>query len=531
MKILTAFLLCASASFAVAETKIISSTPEALEVVIYRDYPVSTSSFYRNKSRLSGFALVSETRTVDLPSGDSTIQFDGTAETIVPQTARLDALPAHLLESNFDYDLLSPAEIITKSIGKQVRLVRTDDATGKVTEDNAILRSGPNGVLLEINGQIEPLGCSGLKEKIIFESVPSNLVQEPSLSVKVRLSQAGRYQLRLSYLTTGLDWSADYVARLLPDGKTSDLLGWITLTNRLSTSFPNAGVKVVAGDLEKDSTTSPEKRQRPSVATRCWPAGSFVTFVRPIRRREEFVQATPISMSALSQDVVVTARRAEAIASELGDYKLYSLPEPTTVAANQTKQVRLFDRKGVHYERVYTYDIDLDLDTTESQQVSAKATLRFENKQSNGLGVPIPMGAVAAFDVDASGKAIFAGDSQIRDIAVEAPAEIVTGESVNVWAEPHIVSKRDVEHWWKKYSETELTISVRNDKSVPIRFEVRYYQESSPDLKIISESESHTNRYGHLTWIYDLLPGQQEVLHLTLREPRQDAKSHGNDAR
>ncbi len=531
MKILTAFLLCVSASFTVAETKIISSAPEALEVVIYRDYPVSTSSFYENKNPLSGFALVTETRTVDLPIGDSTIQFDGTADTIVPQTARLDALPAHLLESNFDYDLISPAEIIAKSIGKQVRLVRTDDVTGKVTEKNAILRSGPNGVVLEINGQIEPLGCGGLKEKIIFDNIPSNLMQEPSLSVKVRLSQAGRYQLRLSYLATGLDWSADYVANLAPDGKTSDLLGWITLTNRLSTSFSNAIVKVVAGDLAKDDSTAPEKKQKPSVNTHCWPAGSFGTYVRIRRAREEVIQNVPISMADLPNDIIVTARRVEAIASELGDYKLYSLPEPTTVAANQTKQVRLFDRKGVQYERVYTYDVDPDLDTTESQQAPAKATLRFENKKSTGLGLPIPTGTIAAFDVDANGHAIFAGDSKVRDIAVDGPVEIVTGDSVNVWAGPHIVSKRDVEHWWKKYSDTELAIKVRNDKSVPIRFEIRYYQENFPDLKIISESESHTNRYGHLTWSYDLQPGQQEVLNLTLREPRQNAKSQGNDAR
>ena len=70
--------------------------------------------------------MVSETRTVDVPAGISTIVFRGVADAIVPQTAAIEGLPAALLESNFDYDLLTPGAVIAKSHGERVQLVRTD---------------------------------------------------------------------------------------------------------------------------------------------------------------------------------------------------------------------------------------------------------------------------------------------------------------------------------------------------------------------------------------------------------------------
>src|SRR4030095_13178702 len=115
--------------------------------------------------------MVSETRTIDLPAGTSRIFFLGVADAIVPQTAGIEGLPAAIIESNFDYDLLTPGALIAKSQGERVRLVRTDATSGRMTEREAILRSGPRGVVLEIDGKMEALNCSGLDEKLVFSRV------------------------------------------------------------------------------------------------------------------------------------------------------------------------------------------------------------------------------------------------------------------------------------------------------------------------------------------------------------------------
>src|SRR5690606_19589717 len=108
-----------------------------------------------------GLAMVSESRTVELPAGDSTIIFRAVADGIVPQTVAIEGLPARLAESNFDYDLLTPGTLIEKSLGRVVRVVSTDRTSGRQIERPATLLSGPQGVLLDYGESVEALDCSG----------------------------------------------------------------------------------------------------------------------------------------------------------------------------------------------------------------------------------------------------------------------------------------------------------------------------------------------------------------------------------
>jgi hypothetical protein len=217
---------------------IVSPAPESVRVTIYRTaqdtvatYAVEESYGFENTGT-PGLVMVSETRTVEIPAGVSTIVFRGVADQIVPQTAALEGLPAVLLESNFDYDLMTPGAVIAKSHGEHVQLVRTDQATGRTTVREAILRTGPEGIVLDVDGKTEALNCSGLDEKLVFPRVPPGLADEPRLSMTIRAASAGKYTVQLSYLALGIDWSADYVARTDPDDRTLTLTGWLTLVNR-----------------------------------------------------------------------------------------------------------------------------------------------------------------------------------------------------------------------------------------------------------------------------------------------------------
>ncbi|HEY7642313.1 MAG TPA: hypothetical protein VH814_21445, partial [Steroidobacteraceae bacterium] len=178
---------------ALAVADIVSPAPDSVRVTIYRDPNTDTVTAYDEEedsgfdyTDAPGLVMVSETRTIDLPVGTSTVIFRGVADAIVPQTAAIEGLRAAILESNFDYDLLTPGAVIAKSHGEHVRLVRTDPATGRTTEREAIIRTGPEGVVLDVDGKTEALGCSGLNEKLIFPRVPPGLADEPRLSMIVR---------------------------------------------------------------------------------------------------------------------------------------------------------------------------------------------------------------------------------------------------------------------------------------------------------------------------------------------------------
>ena len=263
----------------VSRAEYASAAPDAVTVVVYRDQPVDTAELmersrqYGSNLEEEGLALIVEKRTVEVPAGEGVLRFMGLASGIVPHSATIEGLPADLLEQNADYDLIAPANLLEKSVGQRVSVVRTNAANGETVEEVGILRAGQNGAVVEIDGRFEALDCSGLTQRLVFDQVPAGLGATPTLSVKTRAAEAGRYQVTLAYLTTGLQWSADYVARPSEDGQALDLKGWITLANFGNTSFADAPVVVVAGDLSRDDDTQPVEVGTPHMQTQCWPQG------------------------------------------------------------------------------------------------------------------------------------------------------------------------------------------------------------------------------------------------------------------
>jgi hypothetical protein len=503
-----------------AMADVISPAPDAVQVTIYRSPDVSTRELFDSGG---GLALITETRTVEIPAGTSKVVFLGVADAIVPQTAGIDGLPALILESNFDYDLLTPGAIIAKSHGERVTVVRIDPATGREVEREATIRTGPNGVVLEVDGRAEALNCSGLAEKLIFPRVPAGLADEAKLSMTVRAEQAGRHTVQLSYLALGLDWSADYVATINPDGRTLDLVGWVTLVNRASTTFANAPAEVVAGELSRNE----EETQPPGATTypqqpACWPIGSFIAPPRRMPERLDRILSRSSSvmnspMAVMLQEAVVTGSRIQAEMRELGDYKLYALPEPTTIAARQSKQVRFLTQDEVPFTRLYVLRVDeSELAENDFEPQRPVVTLRLQNEKSDGLGKPLPAGIISVMEDSTPGAAVLAGEHELNDTPVGLPLDLELGQAMDVWIEPRVTAERTIER--EDFNEQHADIEVRlgNDKPVPIVIEYRHPADSD-GFRVVSESRKHTLKYGDPQWTFRLRPGGRASLRYSIR--------------
>jgi len=509
-----------------ATADVISPAPDAVRVTLYGNLETSTydEDVARDDDQAGGLVMVSETRTIELPAGTSRIVFLGVADAIVPQTAGIEGLPAVIIESNFDYDLLTPGAVIAKSHGERVKLVRTDRATGRTTEREATLRSGPEGVVLEIDGKIETLGCSGLDEKLIFSRVPAGLADEPRLSMTVRADTAGKHTVQLNYLALGMDWSADYIARLSPDGQTLDLSGWLTLINRSGTTFANTPAEVVAGQLARDEEeTQPPGPTTVNESASCWPVGQFAKFLeyRMFKLAGEgrvsglIDAATPVARELEEIAVVTGSRLAEM--RELGDYKLYAVPEPTTIAARQSKQVAFLSQSRVPFTRIYMFRVDEDSIMGENDFAPRPATtlLRLQNKESDGLGKPLPGGTVSIMETG-DGGVVLAGQDRLDDTPVGLPIELTLGTAMDVWIEPRVTQERTIEG--NDHDEQLVSVEVRlgNDKPVPITLE--YRQPSNTEgFRIVRESRSHTMKEGDVRWTFRLRPGGRAVLRYSMQ--------------
>jgi hypothetical protein len=413
----------------------LASIPSDLSVTVYRAPTRRSGSITLDD--LGGFALISETRTVRLPAGASRLRFEGVADGIEPSSAIVTGLPAGVIEKNREGKLLSPSALVAAAVGKPVTLLRTDKKTGKTARSAGTIRSDAGGgVVFETSEGIEALRCSGLPESLSFMGV-TDLAATPTLSVLVRSSEPVTRTVTLSYLAREFDWAADYIATVSADGKTMDLGAWVTLANGNGVGFPSAHTQVVAGRVNRESGEVEPLDVGGPILAQCWPRGSTsdppqylqIDRALPLAARGGAAKAM-IQMSAIAAprlaEVTLSAKKVEQ--EQLGDLKLYRVPDRTTVASRQSKQVRLLDRSGIPITRVYGADLAAD---ENAASAPAHLLLRTMNNAANHLGLPLPSGRVAVFAAR-DGATLLEHESNLRDLAVDEEVEIDMGDSPDV---------------------------------------------------------------------------------------------------
>jgi hypothetical protein len=381
-----------------------------------------------------GTTLVQDRRQLNLPSGITRQEFRDVSENIRPETVRLTADAVEIVEQNFDYDLLSPAALMQKAVGQTITIVRTNPGTGAETREQARVLAANNGVVLDIGGRIEVLRDDGLPVRVIYPSLPPNLRARPTLSVTLDSARAGARPVTLSYLSSGLGWRADYVA-LFDEAKGAiDVQGWITLNNSGDTAFPNADIVMVAG-----VPATVGQQPRPGMG-------------RPVRPQP----------TGLVQAGTETADRAR-----LGDFYLYPIERPTTVAANQQKQVSFLNVAAVPARRGYQFRSNWlqSLD----EPASASTVLNFSSSRSGGLGDALPAGTVRVYVRDAQGQPQFIGENNIGHTPMGSALAIRTGDAFDVRVRPVVENRERLSaNRWRTTQRYTLT----NARSEPVTVEL-----------------------------------------------------------
>lgn len=456
-----------------AET-IVSPRADSVSITVYR-------APFRAKGPIDrhwpgGYALITETRTVDLPAGESTLRFEGVAEGLMPETAILSDMPRGVREKNRDARLLSPAGLVDAYLKRRVTLRRTDRKTGKATEQDAIISAGPTGgVIVQTAQGFEALGCSGLPERMLYPEVPADLSPRPTLSVIATADRATRATVHLTYLAEGFDWAANYVADTRGDGGTIDLMAWLTLANGGATGFANAQLSVIAGQPNKQARGV---RLRPAggpLRLTCWPMD--ITSTHPRRTLFPVAMAMERAMDG-GQEIMVTAMRRDgplppapmALAAppppppppeDVGDLKLYRVPMAVDVAARAQKQVALLRQPGVRAERLYAAVVAGHDGTGESRPMTLR--LRLQNRKSDGLGLAMPSGRVALFE-EAGGMRLLVGEVDIGDKAEGERVDYDLSASADVRIAARATASRRKSRDW--------TIALSNARPFAVTAEV-----------------------------------------------------------
>jgi hypothetical protein len=423
-----------------AQAVVTSPAPERVAVTVYRDPDRGLRPL--NLRWLGGYALVSETRRVSLPAGETELRFEGVTSGIVPQSAIVTGLGEAVLEKNRDARLLSPGALLDASLGERLLLRRTSRATGAVREQEAVVRATADGIVLQTADGIEALRCTGLSETAIAPRVPVGLSARPTLSVRVRSPQPVERTVTLSYISNNFDWQADYVAELSPAGDAVSLFAWMTLANGDQTGLADAQTQAVAGKLNRERVWVDPGNASP-IRIACWPQGTTSDIPLDVRAvdAEEIVVTGSAMMRAAPPPApppppaASPERDVMAQQERLGDVRLYRVPISVTVAARSQKQIALLRRPAVKVASILRLRPSLG-----QFDVPLGRVLVTRNRSAEGLGLALPAGKVALFG-RRDGRRILIGEGRIDDHAVGEKVEIPVATSTGVRAR-QIVERR-----------------------------------------------------------------------------------------
>ncbi|MFM7348303.1 MAG: DUF4139 domain-containing protein [Erythrobacter sp.] len=428
-----------------------AAPPFDLAVTIYRD-PDRAADTPLNRNYPQGLAMISETRRVTLPKGESTIRFEGVAEGMIGVSAIVTGLPGGTIEKNRNAQLLSPAALVDGTLGNRVTVTRTNPATGAQTSEQAVVRTrADGGLVLETAQGFEAVRCSGLPEKLAFARVPPGLSAKPVFSVDTNSPEGGTYEVTLTYLAWGFDWQANYIATLAQPGAGKggefglDVLSWLTLVNDNGQGFDQARLQVVAGklNLESDYLSLAEPPRAAPLRLECWPLGSTAEGVPvpkpyPMSAPPPPPPPPPAPMMMAADAVVVTGSRLRANAvmtareENLGDLKLFRVPTRVDVSAKAMKQVAFLDKEGVRAR--YLYEASCEAGGAEADTPApASLLLVTKNEEAKGLGVALPQGAMTLYEPGPRGDRL-AGRTTLRDYARGQDMELKLGQSRQVFA-------------------------------------------------------------------------------------------------
>ncbi len=354
------------------------------------------------------YGVVREVRSLDIGK-DGVAKFVDVATGIDATTVHFKSLTdpkAKLLEQNYQYDLVSADKLLKKYIDKAIEVV----CPGKIYSGELLSFDARQIILKSDEGGLMMIQRADNVRDIRFKVLPEGLLTKPTLVWLVHTDKPGKHIAEVTYHTSGINWHAEYVLVLAKGDTAADLSGWVSVDNRSGKTYRNARMKFIAGDVRR---IAPPATRRPS--------------------------------SRAAKD----SGRAELMREKaFFEYHMYTLPRPSTVADNETKQLEMFTpARGLKVDKKYLYNplkqvrwssggryTDRSFGITSYKKV--QVFIEFVNSAKNKLGIPLPAGKVRVYKQDPADKALeFIGEERIDHTPKDEELSLQIGNAFDIVGE------------------------------------------------------------------------------------------------
>jgi hypothetical protein len=433
----------------------------------------STLAAYGEQA-LPGYALVRDSRRMELGGGSSELRFTDVARRIDPTTVAFASLTdpegTRVVEQNFQFDLVSQQKLIERFIASEISV---DQVKGdQVVTTTGTLLSAEGGLILQKpSGEIVTLSSYSAGD-VRFPSLPGGLITKPTLVWLLDAKKGGAHDTRVSYQTGGMTWWADYNVTLREQAESCemDLAAWVTIVNRAGASFPDTQLKLVAGEVNRA------------------PAAPMA--MQMVRRKTEYAAA---DMAAAGFQETT-----------LSEFHLYTLGRRTDLPDNSTKQLELFPAsKSVPCRKELVFSAEPAYSPHYSSPISDQgyaataegktgAYVEFENKETAGMGMPLPAGRVRVNQAAADGSLEFVGEDVLKHTPRGETVRVKLGNSFDVVGE-----RKQTSFEYDDSADTieeSFEVSVRNRKKEAVRVVAREYLYRWSGWKIAASSADYVKR-------------------------------------
>ncbi|MBV6459872.1 MAG: hypothetical protein HONBIEJF_03027 [Fimbriimonadaceae bacterium] len=445
-----------------------------------------------------GYALVRETRNVNLRQGRQQIAIEDVAQMIDASSVSIasvsDPGSFSVWEQNYQYDLISPQAILAKAVGKEIvfNQVLPNGAQERIvgtllSSPTAVINTGQgpqhqwNGMVIRTRDGRILLNPTGMIE---VSSIPEGLISKPTLLWDLMAEKGGTNTIELSYLTTGMGWRANYVISLDADGKKGDVQGWVTLTNNSGTTFKDAKLKLLAGEVFR--------RQA---------GGGFGGGAGGMR------------------DAMAKAESNAFAEEQLGDYHLYTLQRPATTRNNEMKQLSLLEASRVPVTKKLIFDPLRNFRGYRPSEgevgtgpLKPLIRIEFKNDKASQMGMPLPKGSFKVLQRDSGGSAQFLGEDIIDHTPKDETVSLEVGRAFDVVAE----RKRTSFKWYRvgsdiRGADESFSVEFRNRKETAER--VHYWDRFWWEFKVVNSNMPFTSLESEtVQWVIDLKPNEVKTL-------------------
>lgn len=396
-----------------------------------------------------GFGAVKETRSINLTGAETELVFADVAQQIETDSLLVDGV--NILEFNYDYDLVDRDKLLQKYIDKEVYL--KDRKTGDKKSCRLLSVEGAGRCVLEDSATKEIY--IDAQAEIILPSLPTGLIVKPALVW--RISPSSAESVKVSYLSQGFNWNANYVIELLE--KTLNIAGWAEIENQSGATFENARVKLIAGDVNRIQKDDYEMEDRMYVCE--------------------------------------SAAAPQAEEKSFFDYHMYTLLHPTTLKNNQTKQINILNGSDIPYKRYYQLN---------NRDEKVNVVIEFINSKECGLGIAMPKGKIKLYKADEADSSLeFIGEDSIGHTPKDENIKLTIGNAFDITFTYGEVDRKKIdgfEHYKYEYV-------IRNHKDEPVEVHFEHYAWGVWDM--VSSTHDYTKKTSGLLEFSLIVPENSEA--------------------